>query len=174
MIITKNIIVYSPSGPSSSFNAAKQYAGDFESIVLSAIFNVMPDTPPPRFRVFAFKDFIRFARKFHISDKGIWDVLRSQPDADLGGGLYKYRIARPGEGSRGGGRVLIALKIGSRAILMFAWEKKDMENVRSSELKAYRDLAKIYLRFTDFEMTKLVKDRVLVEIFRPREGELND
>ncbi len=139
-------------------------------MVPGAILNGMPEKPPPQFRVLAFKEFVRFARKFHISDEGIWDILRSQPDADLGGGLYKYRIARPGEGSRGGGRVLIALKTGSRAILMFAWEKKDMENIKSNELKAYRDLAKIYLGFTDLQMTKLVKDRVLVEIFHPGEG----
>ena len=91
----------------------------------------------------------------------------SQPDADLGGGLYKCRIARSGEGSRGGGRVLIALKIGHRVILMFAWEKKDMENIKPNELREYRELAKIYLGFTDSQMTKLVKGRVLVEIFRP-------
>lgn len=138
-------------------------------MVLSAILNMMPETSSPQLRVFAFKDFVRFARKFHISDEGIWDILRSHPDADLGGGLYKYRIARPGEGSRGGGRVLIALKTGSRAILMFAWEKKDMENIKPNELKAYRDLAKIYLGFTDLQMTKLVKDRVLVEILGSRE-----
>ncbi len=98
---------------------------------------------------------------------------RSQPDADLGCGLYKYRIARPGEGYRGGGRVLIALKIGSRAILMFAWEKKDMENIKPNELKGYRDVAKIYLECSDSQMTKLVKDRVLVEISRIQEGGQN-
>ena len=135
-------------------------------MVLSAILDVMPETQP-QLRVFAFKDVVRFARKFHISDEGVWDILRSQPDADLGGGLYKYRIARPGEGSRGGGRVLIALKVGSRAILMFAWEKKDMENIKLNELRAYRDLAKLYLGYTDFEMTKLVKNGVVAEIFRP-------
>lgn len=98
-----------------------------KTMVLSATVDTMSNTPTPKLRVFAFKDVVRFARKFHISDEGVWNVVRAQPDADLGGGLYKYRIARPGEGSRGGGRVLIALKIGSRAILMFAWEKKDME-----------------------------------------------
>src|SRR5271166_1368133 len=74
-------------------------------MVLSATINAMSNTPPSQLRVFAFKDVVRFGRKFHISDKGIWDMVRSQPDADLGGGLYKYRIARSGEGSRGGGRV---------------------------------------------------------------------
>jgi hypothetical protein len=142
-------------------------------MVLSATINTMSNTPPPQFRVFAFKDVARFTRKFDIPDKGIWDVVRTQPDADLGGGLYKYRIARPGEGSRGGGRVLIALKIGSRAILMFAWKKKDMENIKSNELKAYRNVAKLYLGYSDSQMTKLVKDRVLVEIIRPQEGGQN-
>ena len=142
-------------------------------MVLGATINKMSNTPPPPFRVFAFKDVVRFARKFNIPDKGIWDVVRSQPDADLGGGLYKYQIARPGEGSRGGGRVLIALKIGSRAILMFAWEKKDMENIKPNELKEYRDVAKMYLGYSDSQMTKLVNDRVLVEIIRPQEGGQN-
>lgn len=142
-------------------------------MVLSATINNMSNTPPLLFRVFAFKDVVRFARKFDVPDKGIWDVVRSQPDADLGGGLYKYRIARPGEGSRGGGRVLIALKIGSRAILMFAWEKKDMENIKPNELKEYRDVAKMYLGYSDSQMTKLVKDRVLVDIIRPQEGGQN-
>ena len=55
--------------------------------------------------------------------------MLSPPDADLGGGLFKFRIARPGEGARGGGRALVALKVGCRAVLMFGWEKKDMENI---------------------------------------------
>jgi hypothetical protein len=142
-------------------------------MVPGATINAMSNTPPAQLRVFAFKDVVRFSRRFRIPDEGIWDVVRSQPDADLGGGLYKYRIARPGEGSRGGGRVLIALKIGSRAIVMFAWEKKDMENIKPNELKAYRDVAKSYLGYSDLQMTKLVKDRVLVEIIRPREGGQN-
>src|ERR1700723_3119853 len=44
------------------------------SRVLSATFKGTPKTPPPRIRGFAFKDFIRLARKFHITDEGIWDA----------------------------------------------------------------------------------------------------
>jgi hypothetical protein len=128
----------------------------------------MQSTPQDRLRIFAFKAFVRFARRFHIPDEAIWDVIRAPYEADLGGGLYKYRIARPGEGARGGGRALVALKIGHRAVLMFAWEKKDMENIKLSELKEYRDLAKIYLAFTELQMIELVRDKVLVEIAEPR------
>jgi hypothetical protein len=135
--------------------------------------NTLSNTPTPKLRVFAFKNVVRFARKFHISDEGVWNAMRARPDADLGAGVYKYRIARPGEGSRGGGRILVALKIGSRAILMFAWEKKDMENLKPKELKAYRDIARVYLGYSDTQMAKLVKNRVLDEIIPPQEGGQN-
>ncbi len=136
-------------------------------MVPGATIDLMASTPEDQLRVFAFKAFVRFARRLHLSDQAIWDVVCGPCDADLGGGLYKYRIARPGEGARGGGRALIALKVGRRAVLMFAWEKKDMENIKPNELKAYRDLAKIYLAFTEPQMAELLNNRVLVEIVQP-------
>lgn len=95
-------------------------------------------------------------------------MLLSPPDADLGGGLYKFRIARPGEGARGGGRALVALKMGDRAFLMSGWEKKDMENIGSKELKVYRNLAKRYLGLTDSEINIAKSDGTLQEFRQPR------
>ena len=137
-------------------------------MVPSATLNTMPKTPPPQLRVFALKGFARFARRMHVSDEALWEAVLSPPDADLGGGLYKFRIARPGEGARGGGRALVALKVGRRAVLMFGWEKKDMENITSKELKVYRLLAKRYLEFTDGEMSIAVNDGTLLEFRQPR------
>jgi hypothetical protein len=137
-------------------------------MVPSATLHSVPDLRQERLRVFAFKAFVRFARRLHISDETIWKVVRAPYDADLGGGLYKYRIARPGEGTSGGGRVLIALRTGQRAVLMFAWEKKDMENIKPNELREYRELAKIYLGFTELQMDELVKKKVVVEIAQHR------
>jgi hypothetical protein len=126
------------------------------------------NAPSPEFRVFALKGFVRFARRMHVPEAALWKTVLSLPDADLGGGLYKFRIARPGEGARGGGRALIALRVGSRAVLMFGWEKKDMENIGSRELKIYRNLAKRYLRFSEVEISIAVSDGTLQEIHRPR------
>ncbi len=136
-------------------------------MVLSATLNSMPKTPPPQIRVFALKGFVRFARRMHVSEEALWETVLSPPDADLGAGLFKFRIARPGEGARGGGRALVALKVGSRAILMFGWEKKDMENIGSKELKVYRNLAKRYLGFTDDEIGIVVNDGILQEFRQP-------
>lgn len=104
----------------------------------------------------------------HVSDEALWKAVLSPPDADLGGGLYKFRIARPGEGARGGGRALVALKVGRRAVLMFGWEKKDMENITPKELKVYRLLAKRYLEFTEEEIGIALDDGILLEFRWPR------
>lgn len=103
----------------------------------------------------------------HVSDEVLWEVVLSSPDADLGGGVYKFRIARPEESARGGGRALVALIVGHRAVLMFGWEKKDMENITPKELKVYRLLAKRYLGFTDREIGIAVNGGILVEIRQP-------
>ncbi len=140
----------------------------FADMVPSAILKARPKTPPPQLRVFALKGFVRFARRMRVSDDALWEAVLSPPDADLGGGLYKFRIARPGEGVRGGGRALVALKVGRRAVLMFGWEKKDMENITSKELKVYRYLAKRYLEFTGIEVSLAVNDGTLLEFRQPR------
>ena len=51
---------------------------------------------------------------------------------------------------------------------MFGWEKRDMENVTAKELKQYRDMAKIYLGYTEREMNRWVSDSVLIELPRPQ------
>ena len=98
----------------------------------------MTATAPCTLRVFASKPFIRFARRFGIDDEDLWDTVNGAFDADLGGGVFKYRLARKGEGTSGGARALIAMKVGQRAVLMFGFEKKDLANIAPDELRGYR------------------------------------
>ncbi len=126
--------------------------------------------PPCTFRVFASKPFMRFARRFGIGNDEILDTVRGPCDADLGGGVFKFRLAREGEGSSGGARALIAMKIGQRAVLMFGFEKKDLANIKPDELKGYRKAARIYLGYTDAEITAIVKEKALFEIAPSRKG----
>jgi len=55
-------------------------------------------------KVFKNAWFGRFARKENISADALWDAVeraeKGQVDADLGGGVIKQRIARPGEGKQ--------------------------------------------------------------------------
>ena len=62
-------------------------------------------------------------------------------DADLGGGVIKQRIARPGQGRSGGVRALVLFRRGERAFFVHGFAKSAREDLRRDELKALRELA---------------------------------
>ena len=62
-------------------------------------------------------------------------------DADLGGGLFKKRIARTGQGKSGGYRTLVATNKGSRWFFVYGFPKSERANVDRDEQEALRKLA---------------------------------
>lgn len=90
-------------------------------------------------------------------------------DADLGGGVIKQRIARPGEGKSGGSRTIILFRRGDRAVYVFGFEKKDMANISKSDVVAFREYAGIYLNYGVAEIEKLVEVGTLYQISAPKE-----
>ena len=65
---------------------------------------------------------------------------------------------------------MIAMKVGQRAVLMFGFEKKDLANIKPDELRGYRKAAKIYLSYSEEEITAIVKEKALIEITPLRKG----
>jgi hypothetical protein len=65
---------------------------------------------------------------------------------------------------------LIAMKTGQRAVLMFGFEKKDLANIKPDELRGYRKAARIYLGYSEEEITAIVKEKALFEIAPSRRG----
>jgi hypothetical protein len=65
-------------------------------------------------RVFKNKAFVRFARKAEIGDAALCEAIRDAERgliaANLGGGVIKQRVARPGQGKSGGFRTLIVFR----------------------------------------------------------------
>lgn len=130
----------------------------------------MTSTPSSALRVFASKPFMRFARRFGISDAELWQAVNEDYDADLGGGVFKFRLARHGEGTSGGARAIVAMKVGQRVVLMFGFEKKDMANINIDELRVFRKAARVYLSYSEEEMTAIVREKSLSEIAKPSPG----
>lgn len=110
---------------------------------------------------------MRFARRFGISDIELWQAVNGEFDADLGGGVFKFRLARHGEGTSGGARAIVAMKIGQRIVLMLGFEKKDQANIKIDELRAFRKAARVYLGYSEEKMTALVQEKTLLEIVAP-------
>lgn len=79
-------------------------------------------------RIFKTKAFARFARKEGLDDARLRDAVaraeRGLVDADLGGGVIKQRLARPGQGKSGGFRVMILYRRAARAIFVYGFAQK--------------------------------------------------
>ncbi len=119
-------------------------------------------------RILMTRWFRRFARKERVTDAALRDAVmraeRGQIDADLGGGVIKQRVARPGRGRSGGYRMILLYRAGTRAIFAFGFAKSRKDDLEPDELEAYRELAKAYLALADGGIDRHVADGILAEI----------
>ncbi len=97
--------------------------------------------------VFATKEFARFARKAGLTAdrllKAAQAVATGHFDADLGGGVFKQRVAHDGGGKSGGFRTLIVFKLGGHSFFVHGFAKNAKANVTPKELKALKALASV-------------------------------
>ena len=119
-------------------------------------------------RVFKTKKFGQFARKERLSNQKLVAAMREVEeglhDGDLGRNLIKKRMARAGEGKRGGYRTIIVYQKGKRAIFVYGFTKSDKDNLSVKELEGYQELAQIYSRFSKADIAKAVHGNELQEI----------
>lgn len=119
-------------------------------------------------RIFKSGWFERFARKQRIGDAALREAIvraeRGQIDADLGGGVVKQRIARPGQGRSGGFRSIILFRTGERAFFVFGFAKSDRDNIDREELDAFRKMAHHVLALTDDQLARLIASGQFMEI----------
>ncbi|MEJ0044613.1 MAG: type II toxin-antitoxin system RelE/ParE family toxin [Rhizomicrobium sp.] len=104
-------------------------------------------------RIFQTKPFVRFARRERIRESVLIEAIERAEmglvAADLGGGLFKQRIARPGQGRSGGYRTLIAIRWGTRAFFLSGFAKNERENIDADELAMLKELAQDWLTASD-------------------------
>ena len=87
-----------------------------------------------------------------------------QADANLGGGVYKVRIARSGSGKSGGYRVIVLLKSGERAFFVYGFAKSDRDNIDDGELRAFKTGARVNFSLTDEQIADRLRKRTLIEV----------
>ncbi len=73
------------------------------------------------------------------------EMLAGLMDADLGGQVFKKRVALQGRGKRAGARTLVATRLGTRWIYLYGFQKNERDNIHAEELKALQQLAQIFL-----------------------------
>ena len=112
--------------------------------------------------------FRRFAESEGISTAALKDIVTQieagYVDANLGGYVYKQRMARKGEGKSGGYRVLVFFKKDDRIFFVYAFSKSQRANITQQEKAVLKSEAAILMDLSDADLDTLVKQGVLVEL----------
>jgi len=119
-------------------------------------------------RVFKYTRFSRFASKEGITDNELLDIVdqleEDQADANLGGDVYKVRVARQGEGKSGGHRVIVYFRNEFRTFFAYGFSKSDRANIGEKELKAFKIDARKQFLLTDEQIRASLQNGTLIEI----------
>ena len=85
-------------------------------------------------------------------------------DADLGSGLVKKRVARPGQGKSGGYRTLVATNRASRWVFVFGFAKNERGNIDKDEEEALKKLSAHLLSLPAQAMDQAARAGELIEV----------
>lgn len=114
------------------------------------------------------KDFARWQARERLADAVLCEAVREMRsglvDADLGGRLYKKRIARKGGGKSGGYRTLVAIKMESRYVFLHGFSKNDVANITPNERKALQFAGQVFLDLSPPALAAALRAGVLVEV----------
>ena len=120
-------------------------------------------------RVLKRKDFARWQAKENLADavlcKAVWEMEQGLIDADLGGSLYKKRVARINQGKSAGYRTLLSARIGCRYVFLHGFPKSDRANITSEERRALQFSGKILLALSGKDLQKALHIGVLLEVY---------
>lgn len=119
-------------------------------------------------QVFKTKWFARYTRREGISDKDLREAIERAEngsiDADLGGGLIKQRVARPGRGRSGGYRTIVAYRKKHRAIFHYAFAKSERENIGTDETASFRSAGEYWLSVDAMTIRRSLEDSAIQEV----------
>ena len=119
------------------------------------------------FRRFKSKSFARFARREGIPDSDLAEAVerlqRGLVGADLGGGLYKQRLARPGGGRSGGYRTILCFRREERVFFVHGFSKSSQGNITKIQERDLKVLASVLLQLPSETLRAMLDDGSLIE-----------
>ena len=128
-------------------------------------------------RIFITRAFSRMDVAGKLSDADLIETVTEMNDGllgvNLGGQVYKKRVALAGRGKRGGARTLVAFKSDDRAFFMYGFSKNQRSNIRTKEKKALRLMARELLGYSDKQVSQALKHGALIEIEMPEDDNID-
>ena len=122
-------------------------------------------------RILKRKDFARWQAGEKLPDVALCKAVKEMEDglidADLGGLLYKKRVARSGGGNQAildEYRAMLSARIGGRCVFLYGFPKGDKANITQDEKKALQFAGKVFLELSAEALSKALGSGVLVEV----------
>ena len=119
-------------------------------------------------RILKRKDFARWQAGERLPDSALCKAVKEMEsgliDADLGGHLYKKRVARSGGGKSGGYRTLLSARIGNRYVFLHGFPKNNKANITQDERRALQFAGEVFLKLSAESLSKALQSGVLLEV----------
>lgn len=129
-------------------------------------------------KIYKNRTFDRWARKEGLNNLSLCNAVNEMAaglyDADLGGGLFKKRIAKPGRGKSGGFRTLVATHNEDRWFFIFGFSKNERSNIDKDEEEALKMLSKQLLAYTHDELEQAKNSSALIEVICDASEKISD
>jgi hypothetical protein len=119
-------------------------------------------------RILKTKIFSKWLKKSDLSDQDILTAVGEMEqglyEADLGGNVYKKRVAIGNRGKSQGARTIVATKLGSHWFFLYGFEKNVRANINNVELAHFQIVAASLLDLTVEEIDSLILSKTLTEV----------
>jgi hypothetical protein len=113
------------------------------------------------------RPFSRLAKKAGLTDDALKTAVEEMRNgiihANLGGNVYKQRVAVGDRGKRGGSRVIIAANLRDRWIFVHCYPKNVKDDISHDEESAFKEFARVYLGLSA-ETLKTAVDHGVLEV----------
>lgn len=118
--------------------------------------------------IFKHVKFERWAKSEQLTNEAlkeaVFEIVAGLHNGDLGAGLYKKRISKPGHGKSGSYRTLIAFRLNERAFFIHGFSKNQKDNIDSKEKEVYKKLAHILLNLDENTLANMIEMGSLIEV----------
>ncbi len=112
-------------------------------------------------RILKNKSFHCWSKELDLTDacliKAVDEMSHGLYEANLGGSVYKKRVAIGNQGKRGGARTIVAFKTQKKVFFIYGFSKNKKENITHKEEEALKSLAKNYFSYSEKQIEQAIK-----------------
>lgn len=119
-------------------------------------------------RIFKNILFNRWAEQVGLKDEALKsavnEITAGLYEANLGGSLFKKRVALKGKGKGGGARTILAFKKDDKVLFIYGFAKNAKANISEAEERLCKKIAAVFLSWGAHDINTAIKNREIIEV----------